>query len=147
MSFINLLINRLIFIGITQVLPWNYRHVLGGHLSWAHPDTVKKSERTRHKSHNDTLHAGTEFPTHDYGWRREANSVSRMRESIRTITKLAHFWSDIRWFPRLCLHYTPLHDINRAGERVSNATMPISPPGDHSMACGVWRHMPVCLLS
>ena len=48
--------------------------------------------------------------------------------------KLAHFWSDIRWFPPLLFRYIPLHDLKRAGEleTVLNATVPISPPGDHS---------------
>ena len=45
--------------------------------------------------------------------------------------KLAHFWSDIRWFPLLLFHYNPLHDWKRAGETVLNATVPTSPPGDH----------------
>ena len=45
--------------------------------------------------------------------------------------KLAHFWSDIRWFPLLLFHYIPLHDWKRAGETVLNATVPTSPPGDH----------------
>ena len=45
--------------------------------------------------------------------------------------KLAHFWSDIRWFPPLLFHYIPLHDWKRAGETVLNATVPTSPPGDH----------------
>ena len=46
--------------------------------------------------------------------------------------KLAHFWSDIRWFPPLLFHYIPLHDWKRAREIVLNATVPTSPPGDHS---------------
>ena len=46
--------------------------------------------------------------------------------------KLAHFWSDIRWFPPLLFRYIPLHDLKRARETVLNATMPTSPPGDHS---------------
>ena len=46
--------------------------------------------------------------------------------------KLAHFWSDTRWFPPLLFHYIPLHDWKRAGETVLNATVPTSPPGDHS---------------
>ena len=46
--------------------------------------------------------------------------------------KLAHFWSDIRWFPPLLFRYIPLHDLKRAGETVLNATVPTSPPGDHS---------------
>ena len=46
--------------------------------------------------------------------------------------KLAHFWSDIRWFPPLLFHYIPLHDLKRAGETVLNATVPTSPPGDQS---------------
>ena len=29
------------------------------------PIPSQKSKRTRHKSHNDTLHAGTEFPTRE----------------------------------------------------------------------------------
>ena len=45
--------------------------------------------------------------------------------------KLAHFWSDIRWFPPLLFRYIPLHDLKR-GETVLNATVPTSPPGDHS---------------
>ena len=45
--------------------------------------------------------------------------------------KLAHFWSDIRWFSLLLFHYIPLHDWKRAGETVLNATVPTSPPGDH----------------
>ena len=48
--------------------------------------------------------------------------------------KLAHFWSDIRWFPPLLFHYIPLHDWKRAGETVLNATVPTSPPGDHCQA-------------
>ena len=43
--------------------------------------------------------------------------------------KLAHFWSDIIWFPPLLFLFIPLHDLKRAGE---NATVPASPPGDHS---------------
>ena len=46
--------------------------------------------------------------------------------------KLAHFWSDIRWFPPLLFHYISLHDWKRAGETVLNATVPTSPPGDHN---------------
>ena len=46
--------------------------------------------------------------------------------------KLAHFWSDIRWFPPPLFHYIPLHDWKRAGETVLNATVPTSPPGNHS---------------
>ena len=46
--------------------------------------------------------------------------------------KLAHFWSDIRWFPPLLFHYIPLHDLKRAGDTVLNVTVPTSPPGDHS---------------
>ena len=46
--------------------------------------------------------------------------------------KLAHFWSDKRWFPPLLFHYIPLHDWKRVGETVLNATVPTSPPGDHS---------------
>ena len=46
--------------------------------------------------------------------------------------KLAHFWSDISWFPPLLFRYIPLHDLKRAGETVLNATVPTSPPGDHS---------------
>ena len=46
--------------------------------------------------------------------------------------KLAHFWNNIRWFPPLLFHYIPLHDWKRAGETVLNATVPTSPPGDHS---------------
>ena len=46
--------------------------------------------------------------------------------------KLAHFWSDIRWFPPLLFRYIPLHDLKRAGETVLNATVPTSPPSDHS---------------
>ena len=46
--------------------------------------------------------------------------------------KLAHFWSDIRWFPSLLFRYIPLHDLKRAGETVLKATVPTSPPGDHS---------------
>ena len=34
--------------------------------------------------------------------------------------KLAHFWSDIRWFPPLLFRYIPLHDLKRAGETVLN---------------------------
>ena len=46
--------------------------------------------------------------------------------------KLAHFWSHIRWFPPLLSRYIPLHDLKRAGGTVMNATVPTSPPGDHS---------------
>ena len=46
--------------------------------------------------------------------------------------KLAHFWSHIRWFPPLLFRYIPLHDLKRAGETLLNATVPTSPPGDHS---------------
>ena len=44
--------------------------------------------------------------------------------------KLAHFWSDILWFPPLlrCMTW------KGAGETVLNATVPTSPPGDHSQA-------------
>ena len=54
--------------------------------------------------------------------------------------KLAHLWSDIRWFPPLLFRYIPLHDLKKAGETVLNATVPTSLPGDHSQvespACG-----------
>ena len=46
--------------------------------------------------------------------------------------KLAHFWSDIRWFPPLLFRYILLHDLKRAGETVFDATVPTSRPGDHS---------------
>ena len=46
--------------------------------------------------------------------------------------KLAHFWSDLRWFPPLLFRYIPLHDLKRAEETVLNATVPTSKPGDHS---------------
>ena len=46
--------------------------------------------------------------------------------------KLAHFWSDIRWFPPLLFRFIPLHDLKGAGETVFNATVTTSPPGDHS---------------
>ena len=46
--------------------------------------------------------------------------------------KLGHFWSDIRWFLPLLFRFIPLHDLKRAGETVLNATVPTSPPGDHS---------------
>ena len=46
--------------------------------------------------------------------------------------KLAHFWSDMRWFPPLLFRYIPLHYFKRAKETVLNATVPTSPPGDHS---------------
>ena len=46
--------------------------------------------------------------------------------------KLAHFWSDIRWFPPLLFRYVLLHDLKKARETVLNATVPTSPPGDHS---------------
>ena len=49
-----------------------------------------------------------------------------------TTLKLAHFWSDIGWFPPLLFRYIPLHDLKRAGETVLNATVPTSPPGNHS---------------
>ena len=54
--------------------------------------------------------------------------------------KLAHFWSDIRWFPALLFLYIPLHDLKRVGETVLNATVPTSPPGDHSQGGipGTW---------
>ena len=56
-----------------------------------------------------------------------------MRKSVRKISlKLAHVWSDIRWFPPLLFLYIPLHDLSRAGETVLNATVPTSPPVDHS---------------
>ena len=32
--------------------------------------------------------------------------------------KLAHFWSDLRWFPPHLFHYIPLHYLKRAGETV-----------------------------
>ena len=64
-----------------------------------------------------------------YGWIR----VSVVHALIGPQSlKLAHFWSDIRWFPPLLFHYIPLHDWKRAGETVLNATVPTSPPGDHS---------------
>ena len=62
------------------------------------------------------------------------SSVSRMRESVHTITKLAHFWSDTGCFPPLRPLYTPLYDLDSAGKTVLNATVPTSPPGDHSLA-------------
>ena len=34
--------------------------------------------------------------------------------------KLAHFWSDISWFPPLLFRYIPLHDLKRAGENSAN---------------------------
>ena len=46
--------------------------------------------------------------------------------------KLAHFWSDICWFPPLLFHYIPLHDWKRACKTVLNATVPTSLPDDHS---------------
>ena len=46
--------------------------------------------------------------------------------------KLAHFWSDIRWFPPLLPRYIPLYDLKRARETVLNATVPTSSPGDSS---------------
>ena len=46
--------------------------------------------------------------------------------------KLAHFWSDIRWFPPLLLSYIPLHGLKRDGEKVLNATVPTASPGNHS---------------
>ena len=53
---------------------------------------------------------------------------------------LARFWNDIRWFPPLLFHYIPLHDLKRTRQTVLNATVPTSPPGDHSQvespACG-----------
>ena len=48
------------------------------------------------------------------------------------LLKLAHFWNDISWFPPLLFRNIPLHDLKRAGETVLNATVPTSPPGDHS---------------
>ena len=46
--------------------------------------------------------------------------------------KYEHFWSDISWFPPLLFRYIPLHELKGAGETVLNATVPTSPPGDHS---------------
>ena len=46
--------------------------------------------------------------------------------------KLAHFWSNIRWFPPLLLHYILLHGMKRAGETVLNVTVPTTLPCDHS---------------
>ena len=67
----------------------------------------------------------------------------RMRESVRPIIKLAHFWSYTRWFPPLRLRYTLLHDVKGAREKVLNAIAPTSPPGAGGiLARGVWRHMP-----
>ena len=40
--------------------------------------------------------------------------------------------ANLRWFPPLLFRYIPLHDLKRAGETVLNATVPTSPPGDHS---------------
>ena len=45
--------------------------------------------------------------------------------------KLAHFCSDISWFPPQLFRYIPLHDLKRAGEKVLYATVPTSLPGDH----------------
>ena len=53
--------------------------------------------------------------------------------------KLAHFWSDLRWFPPLLFRYIPLHDLKRAGETVLNATVPTFPLGDQSGGIpGTW---------
>ena len=63
------------------------------------------------------------------GWIRR--SVAHALISTQSL-KLAHFWSDIRWFPPLLFCCIPLHDLNRVGETVLNATVPTSLPGDHS---------------
>ena len=67
--------------------------------------------------------------------------VSRMRESVHAITKLAHFWSDTRWFPP---HASA---TLRGREAVLNAIVPTSPPWSQSCgipARGVWCHMSLC---
>ena len=60
-----------------------------------------------------------------------------LHKSLRAVTKLACFWSDICWFLCLCLHYTPFHEIKWAGK-----TVPTSPSGDSTAggipACGGW---------
>ena len=58
-------------------------------------------------------------------------SVAHAQIGLQSL-KLAHFWSDIRWFPPLLFRYISLHDLKRAEETVLNATVPTSPPGDHS---------------
>ena len=61
-----------------------------------------------------------------------------LRKSVRAVTKLARFWSDIRWFPRLCLRYTLFHENKGAGK-----TAPTSPSDDSTAggisARGGWR--------
>ena len=50
-----------------------------------------------------------------------------MRQSVRTVTKLAHFWSDTR--------NTQWHEIKGAGgETVETLKEPTSPQGEHSLA-------------
>ena len=66
--------------------------------------------------------------------KRPQDGDQRVRACANRSLKLAHFCSDIRWFPTLLLHYTPLHILKSAGETVSNATVSTSPPDDHSLA-------------
>ena len=71
--------------------------------------------------------------------------VTRMRESVRAIINLAHFWSNTRLFPPLRSRYTPLHDVTGAGETVLNASVPTSVRGSQSGGIstrGVWCHVP-----
>ena len=65
-------------------------------------------------------------------------SVPRMRQSARTGTKLAHFWSSTRnpqW-----------HEMKGAGgETVETLRLPTSPQGEHSLAESRhdhWWHLP-----
>ena len=61
-----------------------------------------------------------------------------MRESVGTITKMAHFWSDTSFFP--CASATLRCMIcKRARETVLNATELTFPPGDHSLV--EFRHV------
>ena len=71
--------------------------------------------------------------------------VTRMRESVRAIINLAHFWSNTRLFPPLRPRYTPLHDVTGAGETVLNASVSTSVRGSQSGGIstrGVWCHVP-----
>ena len=65
-----------------------------------------------------------------FGWIRVSVAHALMI-SLQSL-KLAHFWSDKCCFPLLLLRFTPLHDLKRDGETILNATVPTSPPGDHS---------------
>ena len=71
-------------------------------------------------------------------WRQ--SSVSHMHNSVRAITKLALWWSDIRWFPTIRIRYTPLHEIKGPGKQFKRYSANLStrrPQSGGIPACGV----------